>query len=357
MHHLQFTRSFARHFQARANYRISQGNIDGAIDDKLLMHRLARLIPPKGSSIHNLVGISIEAMAAAIPLGANPEHPLTEKQIRRIIEGLDSLPPRTPFSDILEWERLSMLSVFQEHDFADAHGQPLVLGEDFIALSPLPWRQYNWNIILRRINEGYDAMQEPPPRAKFNAIEERIKTWGKQKWKAVAQGLIPGGVESALADILISMFAPAILGTEEAVHRSVCAENMQRLALAMLLYQCEHGKLPDENWAAGVPAQYLSCPSNSSPEGETTYAMVRYDDTTADTVGGSLDTMLLIELTDSVPIDKAIISVDEVLERKRIGSLHPGTMVVAYRSGAVRFLSDDISDEELLRSLGRAADK
>jgi hypothetical protein len=65
-------------------------------------------------------------------------------------------------------------------------------------------------------------------------------------------GLISGGVETALADILIALFAPAILPTEEVGHRAVCAENMHRLALAVLLYQSEHGKLPDENWVEQV---------------------------------------------------------------------------------------------------------
>ena len=40
---VQTFREIARMFQARAMYRIAQGNIDGAIDDKLTIHRLGRL--------------------------------------------------------------------------------------------------------------------------------------------------------------------------------------------------------------------------------------------------------------------------------------------------------------------------
>ena len=93
---VQLCRSIARTLQARATYRISQGNIDGAIDDKLTIHRLGRLHAQKGCLVQHLIGIAIEGMGIAIPVGANPEHPLTEKQIRRILDGLNALPPREP---------------------------------------------------------------------------------------------------------------------------------------------------------------------------------------------------------------------------------------------------------------------
>jgi hypothetical protein len=89
----QLYRSIARLFQARATYRIGQGNIDGAIDDKLTMHRLGRLTAQRRFIVSYLVGIAIEGVACAVPVNANSEHPLTEKQIRRIFESLNALPP------------------------------------------------------------------------------------------------------------------------------------------------------------------------------------------------------------------------------------------------------------------------
>jgi hypothetical protein len=159
-----------------------------------------------------------------------------------------------------------------------------------------------------------------------------------------------------MSDLLIGLMCPAIDVFIEYVPRADCMENVQRLTLAMLLYQCEHGKLPDENWVEQIKPylgekaeQYFSCPANPSPKGETTYAMVRY----GDTVAGSLETMLLIELKEPVPFDKAIVAVEEVLNRKRTGSQHSGGMNVGYRNGAVRFMSETIDEAELLRQLGR----
>jgi hypothetical protein len=131
-----------------------------------------------------------------------------------------------------------------------------------------------------------------------------------------------------------------------------CADNLQRLSLAILLYQCEHGKLPDDNWVTQItpylgenPERYFSCPSNPAPDGETNYAIVRYGETD-DTVVGSL---LLVELKTPVPYEKAVVSVDDVLNRRGTGSKHPGGMNTAHRSAAVQFLSDMVTIEELKR--------
>ena len=347
---VQASRDIARVFQARATYRIGQGNIDGAIDDQLMMFRLGRLIPQRGILVQYLVGISVEAMARGIAVGANPEHPLTEQQIRRILEGLNALPSRAPFSDAFESERFMTLSSTQYLDMTENKH----------------WfrkRAYDINIVYRRLNELFDALQEPPPRLKYHAILEEAETLVQRAgtmtwWDRFVLWMTPGHVvvETAIADMLIALVAPAITASEEAVRRSECTENMQRLALAILLYQLEHGMMPDKNWATQIekylgenPEQYFSCPSNPAPEEHTTYAMVQY----GDELPTNPDTLLLVELTESVPLREAVVSVDEVLARQRVGSSHAGRMNVAYRSGAVRFVSADAEEAELLRMLGR----
>jgi hypothetical protein len=113
--HSSTLRDIGRIFQARATYRIAHGDIDGAIGDKLTIHRLGRLISQKASRVQHFYSKALEGMATEIPIGANPEHPLTEQQIRRILEGLDSLPPFAPLEDVYEWERFVMLSSLQPH--------------------------------------------------------------------------------------------------------------------------------------------------------------------------------------------------------------------------------------------------
>ena len=365
---IELIRDIARMFQARATFRIAQGDIDGAIDDKLTLHRFGRLISPNGTMIAYLVGVAFESTAATIPVGANPDHPLTEEQIHRILTGLDALPPRTPLNDALERDRFLALdgiqyairnpyNPFNISDYTTllAEGSPLVFA--------IANYSCNWNIVYRRINEVFDALQEPPPRTRYHALIESIAS--KSIPGKLISLLTPNGRGEIVADILIDMLVPALDATEGAAHRSECTENVQRLALAILLYQLEHGELPDKNWAtqiepylagtpapaAGVPANYFSCPANPSAEGFTTYALVQYDDT----VAVSRDTLMLVELAKAVPLAEAVITVEEVLARKRWGNVHyySGGMNVAHQSGAVRLLSETVEEEELLRMLGR----
>ncbi len=345
---IQEYRSLARCFSARAMYRIGSGNIDGAIDDKLASYRLGRHIAHRGSMIQLLVGISIEGMAAALPVGANPEHPLTEKQIQRLLDGLDTLPSRSSLGDVYEWERFYGLSGIQGiyHDkLSFATLADLAGSQKFFALAVF---SCNWNIVFRRANELYDSLSTPESRAKYLAARGALPTF----WENATRMLTPEGRGNIVADILMETLAsPSRF--EEVIHRVECVGNMQRLSLAILSYRLEHGNMPDENWATQIvkylgtnPQRYFSCPANPSPEGETTYAMILY--------GNELpvdpDTLLLVELLDPVPLGKAVVSVDDVLDRQGTGSKHSGGMIAGYRSGAVRVLG---TKDELAPLLGR----
>ena len=347
----QLPRNIGRMFIARATYRAGQGNIDGAIEDKLILHRLGRQMTQKGLLGNYLIGIAIEGMATTIPVNVNSEHPLTKEQIQRILEGLDALPPRIPLALAYESERYMCLSALQT-----MMRDPGDLNEEIDPNANLVGKLVNWNVVFRNMNEVYDAMQEPPPRKRYNAIMDNIKSLSKQKWRFFAPLLFPGGTDRVFTNLHIALLTPGVEVFDNAVWRMECVDNMQRLVLAVLLYRLENGAMPDENWAAQIkqylgdnPEQYFSCPSNPSPEGETVYALIQY----GDAVPENFDTFLLVELKESVPFGKATITVDEILAQKRMGSQHTGMLNTAYQSGAVRWLSEHTEEKELARLLGR----
>ena len=359
---VQLSRNIARIFYARAGYRIGQGNIDGAIDDALTLCRLGRLLPQGGSPVQYLVGMASESAGRATPVNANPEHPLTEQQIRRLLAGLDALPPRPPLMVAYEWERYSALGFVQSMRIGIDQKKAELdtrLYDNFptVLINAMHSTLFNWDVLEHRMNEVYDAMQEPPPRARFKAIMEKVDTIRPGGWQILARTLMThDGPERLIPDMIIALLTPALEAFEEAVWRAECMENLQRLVLAILLYQLEHGKIPDDNWAAQIEKylgenaeRYFSCPSNPSPKGQTTYALVQY----GDALPTNPDTILLVELTDSVPLDKAVISVDEVLARQQMGGAHHGRMNVALRSGAVWVLSSSTDEKEWRRQLGR----
>jgi len=366
-------RTVARLFQARATYRIGQGNIDGAIDDQLTLLRLGRHVTPKGPLVQYLVGLAIEGTARGIPVHANPEHPLTKQQIRLLLDGFDALPPRASSRDALEWERYMGLSAVQSVMLVENEN---ILGFDIKITHPFAVT-FDWNIIFRRVNEMYGAILEPSPRTKYYSILEAIEQT-PTPWDKFVLAITPGSVEGAMGNMFIALLCPAVGAVEESRHRSECVENMQRLALAILLYQLEHEKMPDENWAEQIEKylggnalgneaeQVFSCPARPAPSGKTTYALVQYGDTSGDIVADTLDRILLVELTEAVPFAEAVVSFDEVEElvrgrmvqerhyTRRVQA-HPGGMNVAYQSGAVRFMTElQLSEmKERLRTVGQ----
>ena len=378
-----FLRQIVIVFNARIMYRIAQGYIDGAIDDKLTILRLGRLISQMANSYRNTLGIAFEGMAMAIPVDLNPEHPLTEKQIRRLLEELDALPQRATFADMYEWERITRLNMVQDLAFEQAQGKVTFYRFFGIgnyrevlparlppALSAVGQRPFDWDFVYRRVNEVYDALLEPPPQQKYHDIMETVKatnyhdlmgTVKTSAWEVFFRALLTrDGLEITVADQVISYFPTEREALKRAFSRADCIENMQRLVLAIKLYQLDNdNKLPSGNWAEKIvpylgenPEQYFSCPSNPSPKGETTYALVQYGDAVPD----SHETILLVELKEPVSFDKAVITVDEVLElprKYRDSAPHPGGMNTARRSGAVLFLSAFVSEDKLSRLLGQ----
>jgi hypothetical protein len=102
--------------------------------------------------------------------------------------------------------------------------------------------------------------------------------------------------------------------------------------------------------------ELFSCPSNPSPKGSTTYALVQY----GSTVPKADETIFLVELTTPVLFDKAVVSVDEVLAlfKDREQKLpHRGLRMIAQQNCAVRVLSPTIDEKELSRLLGQSVSK
>jgi hypothetical protein len=368
----QLIRMIREIFAARATYRIAQGNIDGALDDKLTIHRLGRLFAQQGllTDLHG--GLWFEEMANAIPINGNPGHPLTEPQIHLLLERLDALPAKGSFTkNHIECERFFILSFLQELPHFKKQIDPVnqmywnapvridrILFESSLfsvvdRLSNVP--SFDWNIVHRRVNEVFDVMQEPPPRTQYHSL---IRAADKRSITELFLAAVPGGVEHIASNILISLSDPIIEKYEEVIEQHECAQNMHRLSLAMLLYKQKQGTMPDANWAEQImpylgdnPEQYFSCPSHLSPKGTTPYCLVKYDELPKD-----LNTLLLFECPKAVPFVKAVITPEEVLtyfQSKDTTAPHGRNMNCVHQSGAVQTISDYESEERVLPLLGR----
>jgi len=120
---------------------------------------------------------------------------------------------------------------------------------------------------------------------------------------------------------------------------------MQRLTLALLLYEKDHGKLPDGDWRAAIRPYlgenadtYFRCPGSAVADNETTYVMI----------GGASNQILLVEMrepqtNEQVNEPRTLESVMNVL-----GSNHSGGINVGLRSGAVRSMDKETFADEAI---------
>lgn len=391
---IQGTRSFARGLVVRANYRIATGDVDGAIDDVISCKRFGRHIGQRGLLVQMLVGIAIEGMADAIGIAGSLEHPPTKQQLERLVDELNDLPPRADFEKAFLFERYAALDVLQtmacDNKWVLPTTMPSGLGLD-------------WNVIARRVNEDYDAL---------------LSTGG---WAGPSQNLMAvvslRARSEMLADAFSEAFLPAIEAAREASRRSVCIDRMQRITLAMLLYERDHAALPpaytvdaggkplhswrvlllpylgepelygkirlDEPWDSEHNRQFhdtavpfYQCPSEALAPYQTAYSVVVGPDVpfqagkgkTLSEFGPNSGGMVLVVERMEVAswMDPTRDLPQAVAEDGLsgfegtgigIGSQHPGGANFGHRDGAVRFLSETIEPELFKRLLQGTADR
>ena len=403
MGQIQRVRAFARSLTARTNYRIGTGDIDGAINDAITLKRLGRHVQQQGTMVELLVGIAAEGIADAIGIAGNRESQPTEKQLRRFVDELAAAPPPVAMKRTQLADRYHTLASLQ----AMAHGREslaehLSIWDDNEEYSPgvttsLP---LDWNVIMRRMNAAYDNM------GNVNAV-------------LPSQQRSPGdiflGVRSRrVAEYLTCMSLSPNSAFLEARRRTNCSNNLRRIALALLLYEREHGTLPpactvdvegkplhswrvlllpyvgetelfarirlDEPWNSehnrqchDVAVDVYQCPSANVKQGETAYSVIVGEHTAFQPGEGKLlddfgmHLILVVErwkpvcwMDPASELTKAIAS-EGVKQRPKdrdgIGCEHPGLVLAALRDGSTRFIPMTLEPPVLQSLLDGTADE
>ena len=322
-------RKWARIMRVRATYRLGIGDIDGAIDDIMTLHLLSRHAGKHGSLTMGIPSALIEGVGYSIGIGSNPEFPPTKEQIERLMREMDALPPRPTLGDLFEMERYWHLNALQ--DAYHNNGGTMCCGgscsretgTNNIRL------QEDFNVVMKGVNKHFDEqINETFEIAKLSRNPLQFLpffTRGRANW---------------IVDSFITEFIPAIQREREARWRAECAGNMQRLTLALLLYEKDHGKLPDGDWLAAIRPYlgenadtYFRCPGSAAADNETTYVMI----------GGASNQVLLVETHE--PQTNEPLTLESVMNV--LGSNHSGSVNVGLRNGAVRSLDKDTAPDEL----------
>jgi len=95
--------SWAQAVHARATHRIGIGDIDGAIDDIVTLHRLGRHTGNQMTLLLWSLGRFSEVLGSTVGIGSNPNFSPTKEQLARLVAELNALPPRQAFSGIVNF--------------------------------------------------------------------------------------------------------------------------------------------------------------------------------------------------------------------------------------------------------------
>ena len=324
-------RDWAEAVRARVTYRLGIGDIDGAIDDLVTLHRLGRHSGRQVTLLSWVVGLYMETTGSAIGIGSNPNFTPTKEQIARLLTELTALPPRQTFSEVVETERFFSLAALQDvyYNQIDLFGRETFLTKNIRWLVDI-------NVFLERANKHFD--------------EQISETIDISTWQPSRNPLSYLFIRRRTIQIHDTIGVIALRGQRERARSQECLANMQLLTLALLLYEKEHGKLPDGDWRAaiqlyfaGTPAdeanadKYFRCPSCPAADDETTYVMI----------SGASNQVLLVETHE--PQTNEPRTLESVMNA--LGSNHSGSVNVGLRSGAIRSLDKDTAPDELRKLL------
>ena len=237
----QRLRSFARALSTRANYRIAQGNLDGAIDDIIALKTMGRHAGHNGCIIEHLIGIALEGMANSIEIAASVKHQPTEAQLQRLLNiyiqtTVSKIPPREDTQRNALIERYILLDTAQKFLAMSTNEKRETLGtyhELAHVFYALDYFGSNQNIFMKSVNQAYDSPERYPDTMKdlYSSLNPnllfpsyRSKFYGK-----------------LFASFVIS-YGDGIF--YEAVKRSQRLDQLQAITLALLIYEKQYGHLP-----------------------------------------------------------------------------------------------------------------
>ena len=234
---IQGVRSFARGLGNRATIRISEGDIDGAIEDILACHRLGRHLSKHSFFVGQLTGLGCESIANASAYNGNFASQANAEQLQRLLDGLNNLPPRGTWEESTETERLGTLDLLQAMMRDPAEAQKILDSTGYMpsippAMNRIARTGIDWNVVFRKVNEAFDAdiaagsysyVHPSPHPLRYLTLGMRSEEYGNG---------------------FLSLFMPATGAAKEAIRRLECADNLKRIQLAMFLYHAEHGTLP-----------------------------------------------------------------------------------------------------------------
>jgi acetyl esterase/lipase len=268
-------REAARALMARAMLRVDEGNVDGAWEDLLACHRLARLVGQGPTLIDELVAIAVDGIAGAGDQGLLQHAGLTPAQIAKMRADLDQLPPMP--------KMVEKIDVAERFMYLDCVG--MIARRGVSSLSELTGGSepksmvkslidstagavIDWDQVLRMGNSWYDrladACRKPTYAARQRALGKldndlRKLAAATKDWQSLGLSMLGSGrnaISERLGNVFVSLLLPAISSATRAEDRGAMQFELIRLAFALAAYHADHGGYPAK--LADLAPQYVA---------------------------------------------------------------------------------------------------
>lgn len=223
----------------RAQWRVLEGNSDGAVSDLLTCRRLGWLTLQEPCTLMEFErGLQVEFVANSISIAANPQAPLSAEQWRRLMDFSFGPERKNALREsLMVFERFSIPCLLQ----AASRNPDSVNRQWLLQDEPSGWRPgVDWNVIVREWNLAFQKafLEEDFSHFQLREFEEKLE----QK-RLVLKPAVPEFQTRQHFSLYLGQKIKRFLrhlDLFEALQQADCQDQMLRIGCAMQLYRLDH---------------------------------------------------------------------------------------------------------------------
>jgi hypothetical protein len=270
-------RTLAQYLSIRSMFRLGEGDVDGAWEDALAIHRLTRLIAQGPTMIESLTALAINGVACEQSEYVLRSADVTRDLARKMEANLRALPPMPSIADkydlgerFLFLDYMTMLprdGLRRFEDYVtpapeDEVGAASRIGDELLTslFDGLLVTQVDWDEPLRMGNQWYDRIVEAARKPTYAERQEALAQVEADLEALARRARNPTGVYlmatlkgqglrkavgQHLGTLLVSMSFPIPSRLSAVEDRELARVDALRIAVAIAGYKAEHGKSPD----------------------------------------------------------------------------------------------------------------
>ena len=264
--HLMVLRDMLRNLSGRAMLRMGEGDMEAAWSDCRTMFQLSNGVEP-----HSLIGWLMRISAYEITLQTTAALLEVDSDAQRLLAIEAFIGKLSPVGDAREmvetFERIMYLSAVVDLS-RNRFGFEELTGSKRESI-----RGMDWNQVLRRGNEAFDAL------AKTMEGDRQLQADKLEKWEAefiirleeigvverVRRGATLNGRARTCSDILIALMIPATLRAADAKRNLELRVQQSRLQARLNAYRCEQQQFPASLDSLNADPTLLVDPVNKMP--------------------------------------------------------------------------------------------